>query len=72
MPSEPAGALYSGTVELVEKLGADSLVHIADGGVMIVARVPHGVNPAPGTPMHVAADPAHIYLFVAETGARMT
>jgi sn-glycerol 3-phosphate transport system ATP-binding protein len=72
VPCAAEQSLYGGSVELVEKLGADALVHIANGGAMIVARVPHGTNPAPGTSIHVTANPAHIYLFDAETGARMT
>ncbi len=57
---------------MVEQLGADSLLHVAHGGGTVIARVPHGVHPAVGTTLHLAADPAHIYLFDADSGARIT
>ena len=70
-PCAPADGHFAGTVELVEKLGADSLLHLAHGGAMIIARVPHGVYPALGALLHVGAQPEHIYLFDAESGARI-
>ena len=65
-------AFFAGPVEMVEQLGADSLLHVAHGGGTVIARVPHGVYPAIGTTLHVGADPARVYLFDAGTGARIT
>ncbi|MEP7208346.1 MAG: sn-glycerol-3-phosphate import ATP-binding protein UgpC [Casimicrobiaceae bacterium] len=67
-----ADAFFAGTVEMVEKLGADSLLHVAHGGGTVIARVPHGVYPEIGTTLHLTASPSHVYLFDAETGARTT
>ncbi len=71
VPCAAADAVLSGTVELVEQLGADSLVHVAHGGRLLISRVPHGVHPASGSQFHAAADPAHVFLFAADTGARI-
>ena len=35
--------MVSGTVEMVEQLGADTLVHIGHGADTIIARMPHGI-----------------------------
>ncbi len=70
-PCAPEAAAFSGSVEMVEQLGADSLLHIAHGGGTVIVRVPQGMHPAIGTVLHVAADPAHVHLFDAGTGARI-
>jgi ABC-type sugar transport system ATPase subunit len=56
---------------MVEQLGADTLVHIAHGSEPVVARLPHGTQPEPGTKFSVTADPARVFLFDATTGARL-
>ena len=71
VPAEAAGALFSGSVEMVEQLGADMLVHLAHGGDLLTARLPHGALPALGSTLHLTADPARVYLFDAATGARI-
>ena len=71
IPGSEHDGLFSATVELVEHLGADTLVHLSHGKDLVSARMPHGSNPAVGSTLHVAADPHHIYLFDAVTGARM-
>ena len=71
IPGSESDGLFSATVELVEHLGADTLVHLSHGKDLVSARMPHGSNPAVGSTLHVAADPNHIYLFDAVTGARM-
>ncbi|HQU47947.1 MAG TPA: sn-glycerol-3-phosphate import ATP-binding protein UgpC [Casimicrobiaceae bacterium] len=68
---DPANAFFSGTVELVEQLGADALVHLAHGADNVVVRRPHGEQPAPGAELHVAAEPERVFLFDAQTGARI-
>jgi sn-glycerol 3-phosphate transport system ATP-binding protein len=70
-PCGESDAFLSGTVEMVEQLGADSLVHLGYGGTTLIARVPHGAHPAIDTTLHVAADPSRIYLFDAASGARI-
>jgi len=72
VPCNPDGAFIAGSVEMVEQLGADSLLHVAHGGATVIARVAHGVHPAIGTTLHLAADPSNVYLFDAQSGARIT
>jgi ABC-type sugar transport system ATPase subunit len=72
VPCAAAEAVLAGSVEMVEQLGADSLLHVAHGGATVIARVPHGAQPAVGSTLHLGADPAHVYLFAADTGARIT
>ena len=64
-------AMFSGQVELVEQLGADALVHLAHGGVMMIARMPHGAQPAVGSTLHLRAERHHVYLFAADGGQRL-
>ena len=66
-----AEAALSGPVEIVEQLGADALVHVAHGGATIIARMPHGAQPAAGSTLHLKADPRHVYLFAADGGQRL-
>ena len=44
--------LFSATVEMVEQLGADTLVHLARGKDLLTARLPHGTRPEVGTTLH--------------------
>jgi ABC-type sugar transport system ATPase subunit len=66
-----ARTAISGTVEMIEQLGADTLVHVAADKAQIVARLPHGMGPEVGTAVTLAADPSRVYVFDAATGARI-
>ena len=68
---DPADAFFAGAVELVEQLGADSLTHLAHGPDLPIVRQPHGAHPEAGATLHVAADPSRVYLFDAQSGARV-
>jgi len=70
-PCEAGQAIVSGPVEMVEQLGADMLIHIAHGQDPVIARLPHGVQPAVGSVMGVDADASRVFLFDATTGARI-
>ena len=70
-PCNGADAIVSGTVEMIEQLGADTLVHIGQGGDPVVARLQHGVQPDIGATFAVAADPGRVFFFDAATGARI-
>ena len=70
-PCEIAQAFLTGPVEMVEQLGADTLVHIGHGKEAIIARLPQGAQPAVGAQFSVDADPARVFLFDAATGARL-
>jgi sn-glycerol 3-phosphate transport system ATP-binding protein len=70
-PCNGSPALVSGPVEMVEQLGADTLVHIGQGSDLVIARLQHGVQPEIGATFSVTADPGRIFLFDATTGARI-
>ncbi|HQR11805.1 MAG TPA: sn-glycerol-3-phosphate import ATP-binding protein UgpC [Casimicrobiaceae bacterium] len=70
-PADAGEAVVSGTVEMVEQLGADTLLHVGHGASTIIARLPHGELPGLGSMLHLAADPEHVYLFDTATGARI-
>jgi sn-glycerol 3-phosphate transport system ATP-binding protein len=70
-PAEASASLFGGTVELVEQLGADTLVHLAHGNDLVTARLPQGAVHGAGSTLHVTAEPASVYLFDASTGARI-
>jgi len=70
-PTTEAQRWLGGTLELVEQLGADSLLHVAHHGGTIIVRVPHGASPGFGSTVHVVADPARVHLFDAATGVRI-
>ena len=72
LPVEAGAAMVSGAVEMVEQLGADTLLHVGHGAGTIIARFPHGVHPALGSTLHLAADPQALFLFDSATGARLT
>ncbi len=65
------GALFSAQVEMVEQLGADTLVHLSRGKDLLTARLPHGTTPEVGSTLHLTAKSSHVYLFDAATGARI-
>ncbi len=68
---EANAATLSGPVEMVEQLGADTLIHVGHGAETIVARMPHEIRHAVGATMHLTADPVRLFLFDTETGARI-
>ena len=70
----PCGAtesLVAGPVEMVEQLGADTLIHVGHGADRIIARIPHGLHPEVGTTLHMKADPARVFLFDSASGERL-
>ncbi|HKP65682.1 MAG TPA: sn-glycerol-3-phosphate import ATP-binding protein UgpC [Casimicrobiaceae bacterium] len=71
VPCGERDATLSGTVEMVENLGADSLIHIGHGDNTVIARLSQGSAPAVGSTYCVAADPARVFAFDAATGARL-
>jgi sn-glycerol 3-phosphate transport system ATP-binding protein len=61
-------------VDLVEPLGADTLVHGRLEGVAIelTARLPGTVSIDPGQPLPITVDRDHLHLFDPESGARLS
>ena len=70
-PTAPSAASVVGSVEMVEALGADTLVHVAGSGRPVIARLPHGTPAAVGEPMALAARADRVYVFDGETGQRL-
>jgi sn-glycerol 3-phosphate transport system ATP-binding protein len=70
-PVGSGDAMLAGTVEMVEQLGADTLVHVGHGAGTVIARMPHSIALAIGDEVHLAADPAKVFLFDSATGARI-
>jgi len=70
-PASPDGAIVTGTVEMVEQLGADTLVHMSHGTGTVIARLPQGAHPQVGEPFSVKAEPGQVFLFDATSGARI-
>jgi multiple sugar transport system ATP-binding protein len=52
-----------GRIELIEALGADTLVHVDLGGLSVVARQPERVALAAGDAVRVTLDPAVLHCF---------
>jgi sn-glycerol 3-phosphate transport system ATP-binding protein len=70
-PCAEAEAFISGSVEMIEQLGADSLVHVGHGEATVIARLHHGSSAPLGSTLHLVADPQHVYLFDAADGGRI-
>jgi sn-glycerol 3-phosphate transport system ATP-binding protein len=67
----PADAGIPLTVELVEVLGADMLVHGRTGGEAVIARLPDGTHPAYGQMLHLRFDGPRMHWFDPATGRRI-
>lgn len=70
-PAAPGEAVLSGPVEMVEQLGADTLIHVGHGAETIIARMPHEIRHEVGSTIHLATDPAKTFLFDSASGARI-
>jgi sn-glycerol 3-phosphate transport system ATP-binding protein len=70
-PCAPSVGNLVGSVEIIEALGADTLIHVAVAGGSIIARLPPGTAATIGEPIALAAVPTRVYLFDASSGARL-
>ncbi|KZE28972.1 sn-glycerol-3-phosphate ABC transporter ATP-binding protein UgpC [Chelatococcus daeguensis] len=61
------GAEVAGTVQVVEPLGADTLVHFTLGKATLTARLAPDMRPAPGETLSIGINPSRIRLFDAQT-----
>lgn len=66
-----AGVDFSGVVQVVEPLGADTLVHIGIGDATVTARLEPAQKPKPGQRVQLSIAPGHIRLFDATTERAM-
>jgi sn-glycerol 3-phosphate transport system ATP-binding protein len=71
VPARDGERVLAGEVEMVEHLGADSLVHVGHGKTTVVARLPHGAHPDVGSTFALAAEPDRVFLFDADSGQRI-
>jgi sn-glycerol 3-phosphate transport system ATP-binding protein len=60
-------------IELLERLGADTILHgkLGGNGAMLTARADGTANPPLGEVLRFAVRPEHIHLFDVESGARL-
>jgi multiple sugar transport system ATP-binding protein len=69
---EPAGiSTLAGTVEFVERLGHEVIVHARVGSDLLVAKLAPRRAPGMGDPIVLEIDLAALHLFDAETGERL-
>jgi multiple sugar transport system ATP-binding protein len=68
LPAGRSADRIRGTIQIVEPLGSDTLLHIATSGGTVTARLPPEVRPAVGEQVEVGVDTAKTHLFDAETG----
>jgi hypothetical protein len=47
------------------------LLHVGHGSQTVLARLPHGAQPALGSTMHFRIPPGTVFLFDAQGGARV-
>jgi sn-glycerol 3-phosphate transport system ATP-binding protein len=70
-PCGPSDANLVGSVEVVEALGADTLIHVGVAGRSIIARLPQGAPAEVGAAISLAVASERVYLFDAESGTRL-
>ena len=68
---EPAATGLSTRVEVIEPTGPDTQLLLRIAGQPLVALIRKRLQLRPGQELDVAADPAHVHLFDAASGARL-
>ena len=71
IPAPDGERVLAGPVQMIEHLGADSLVHVEHGKTTVIARLPHGTHPDVGSTFALAAEPHRVFLFDAASGQRI-
>ena len=67
----PAGEGLQARVEVVEPVGSEAFLHLDSGGRALVSRLAPQALPAPGTDLHLRADPAHLHFVDPADGMRL-
>ena len=67
----PAAEGLQARVDVVEPVGSEAFLHLDFAGRALVSRLPPQVLPAPGTQLHLRADPAHLHFFDPGDGTRL-
>jgi multiple sugar transport system ATP-binding protein len=68
---KPGHDTLEATVEVVEPLGAETILEVSVQGATLTARVKGEIVPAVGAPIRIAVDPRKIYAFRKADGARV-
>jgi sn-glycerol 3-phosphate transport system ATP-binding protein len=71
VPAGAEGPVFRFTVETVEALGADSMVHGTFGAMTLVARVDGHATPQAGEALAFAPMPGRLYFFDTASGKRL-
>jgi sn-glycerol 3-phosphate transport system ATP-binding protein len=66
------GTLFGMTVEMVESLGADHLVHGKHGSADLIVRAGPDAEPPPGSAVGLGFEPQAVHWFDADSGLRVT
>ena len=69
LSAEPGDVALAAEVNLLEPLGAETLVTLQMGSARLVARCPASFHDKPGSRVQVFVSPAHLHLFNKSTGA---
>jgi len=70
-PAGVGAGSVTGNVELVEALGADTLMHFSVNGRMLIARLSQSARATVGEALTFAVASEHVYVFDVETGRRV-
>ena len=68
---EGVGVRVSGVVEIVEPLGAETLVTVTVAGERLLSRFPPRSGVGPGDTVDLSVDPSHLHVFDAQSGLRL-
>jgi ABC-type sugar transport system ATPase subunit len=71
LASEPEARSLTATVDIIEPMGAETLLHLVADGRDMRAVVDRRIRPAPGSQVHVRLRPRQVHIFDA-AGARVT
>lgn len=70
-PGHGAGIDFTATVQIVEPLGADTLVHVGIGDAVLTARLEPHLHPKVGERIALSVAPSRVHLFDTETEAAL-
>jgi multiple sugar transport system ATP-binding protein len=69
---QPGSQKLDAKVEVVEPLGAETIVEVSVPGATLTARIRGELVPATGAPLRLHVDPERLYLFSKSTGVRIS
>ena len=71
LAAEPGDIVVPARVALLEPLGSETLVSLKLGVSEVIARLAASFREAPGTPISLHMNPAHLHLFDSKSGAAL-